>query len=330
MKESIENTLLEQLKLAKGRKVAFWGASTFLLSFLANNNIDFCNVIGVIDNNKNLENSTFLRYQIYNPKNIIEKPDYIIYTIQHNFEENYKKINEQVKLLFPNAILLPNIFTAKTKLEQIASNKIYLLDEKGEKHLVSYIPGLDVRFYGYNSIIEIGANPLPKFKNCIIMCGDNSYTKIDSSNFSIRNAQILVVANNSKLVIGKNFSLRNGLRIYLTNEPDCSIIIGDDCMFSSDIIIRACYAHALYNKDTKAILNKPWGVKIGNHVWCGQNTFILKNTKIKNNCVIGAQSLVNRTYDMENAVIAGNPAKIIKQNINWDRATIAKFEREFS
>jgi len=44
---------------------------------------------------------------------------------------------------------------------------------------------------------------------------------------------------------------------------------------------------------------------------------IPKGTKIRNNCVVGANSLLNKKYDYENVVIAGNPAKVVKENIVW-------------
>ena len=68
-------------------------------------------------NNENIDNSMFLRYQIYKPKNIIEKPDYIIFTIQNNFVKNYQKIEEQASYYFPKAVMLPNVFTLKTDFE---------------------------------------------------------------------------------------------------------------------------------------------------------------------------------------------------------------------
>ena len=75
----------------------------------------------------------------------------------------------------------------------------------------------------------------------------------------------------------------------------------------------------------KELLNPDSDIEIGNHVWVGQDVTILKNTKIGNNCVIGAGSLVNKNFIENNVVIAGNPAKIVKYDINWDRAIPSNF-----
>ena len=42
------------------------------------------------------------------------------------------------------------------------------------------------------------------------------------------------------------------------------------------------------------------------------NSIILKGTTIGNNCVVGAGSVVHGTFG-DNCVIAGNPAKVIKE-----------------
>ena len=128
------------------------------------------------------------------------------------------------------------------------------------------------------------------------------------------------------LLLVKNFYSTGVVRFLLVSEPNCSITVGDDCLFSSNITLRANDGHVVFDKKTKTVLNKPNSIEIGNHVWCGQNVYILKNTKIKDNCIIGACSLVNKSYALKNSVIAGNPAKIVKQNVDWDIQTVSSYE----
>ena len=53
-------------------------------------------------------------------------------------------------------------------------------------------------------------------------------------------------------------------------------------------------------------------VEIGENVFIGCNVIILKGSKIGNNCVIGAGSVVAGVFE-ENCVIAGNPARVIRK-----------------
>jgi acetyltransferase-like isoleucine patch superfamily enzyme len=51
-------------------------------------------------------------------------------------------------------------------------------------------------------------------------------------------------------------------------------------------------------------------IKIGNNVFIGNNSIILLNTSIGDNCIIGAGSVV-RGHFPDGSVIIGNPAKVI-------------------
>ena len=54
-------------------------------------------------------------------------------------------------------------------------------------------------------------------------------------------------------------------------------------------------------------------VEIGDGCFIGANSIILKGTTLGRNCVVGAGSVVTGTFP-DNVIIAGNPARIIKQN----------------
>jgi serine acetyltransferase len=61
------------------------------------------------------------------------------------------------------------------------------------------------------------------------------------------------------------------------------------------------------------------GVFIGRHVWVGEETYITKKVTIPDDCVIGAKSVVTKRFEQSNVAIAGNPARIVRQNVEWIR-----------
>lgn len=102
-------------------------------------------------------------------------------------------------------------------------------------------------------------------------------------------------------------------------EDNSTVEIGEDCMFSSQIAIECTDTHAVFDNDTKELLNEGKYIKIGNHVWVGTQSAILKNTNIPDNCIVSSHSVVTKHFDEENCLIAGSPAQIKKRNINWSR-----------
>ena len=129
------------------------------------------------------------------------------------------------------------------------------------------------------------------------------------------------------VIIGDN-STSNGVVIRIC-EDNTNVNIGSDCMFSSEIIIWASDTHTVTDLDGK-IINIGKYVNIGNHVWVGMGATILKNTKIADNCIVGTRSVVAGKFEKSNCAIAGNPGKIVKENIDWEPSRLEKTESGLS
>ena len=58
-------------------------------------------------------------------------------------------------------------------------------------------------------------------------------------------------------------------------------------------------------------------IVIGSHVWIGSRVSVLKGSVIPDGCVVASSSVVKSIFTEKNALIAGNPAKIVRQNVSW-------------
>ena len=137
-------------------------------------------------------------------------------------------------------------------------------------------------------------------------------TKINSNFWSnllgLYQRTIIIARGTGEIKIGNNVGI-SGATIYAHEK----IEIGDDCLIGANVKIIDNDFHpidpvARKNNDSN-IPHKP--VIIGNNVFIGMNSIILKGTVIGDNCVIGAGSVVHGKFE-DNCVIAGNPAKVIK------------------
>lgn len=118
-----------------------------------------------------------------------------------------------------------------------------------------------------------------------------------------------------------------GKEIYILGEGNAPILIGEDCMFSSYIKIFSDNGHSIFDEILKKniYMDKEKFIILGNHVWIGAGVTILNNTEIGDNCIVGAESLIKGNYQ-SNQMIVGNPARVIKDNINWSRIRNLKYE----
>ncbi len=148
----------------------------------------------------------------------------------------------------------------------------------------------------------------------------------------------LIKGNNNVVVIGKNCQMSktsfwikgNGNRIEISDDTtvgnNCqfaalegtTITVGKDCMFSHDIRLRTSDSHSIVDNRGRRI-NYSKNITIGNHVWVGLESLMLKGSKVADNSVVAARSIVNKEFKDKGCIIAGAPAKVIKEDINWDR-----------
>lgn len=124
-------------------------------------------------------------------------------------------------------------------------------------------------------------------------------------------------SSRSRLTIGENFSIGSRGRFLLPNSGNV-VEIGDNCMFSNSVQLRGGeYPHLIFDKETGANLDLSDGIFIGNHVWVGEGAFLGKSVSIPDDCIVGARSVVTKRFDQSNAVIAGNPARLVKSGVQW-------------
>ena len=118
----------------------------------------------------------------------------------------------------------------------------------------------------------------------------------------------IVVRENAKLILGNGSFVNVDSKIYCKEK----IEIGDNTFIGEEVIIRDTDEHNIIREKYSNTLP----IKIGNHVWIGMRSMILKGVTIGDNVVVAAGSIVTKSVP-SNCLVAGNPAKIIKQNIYW-------------
>lgn len=170
---------------------------------------------------------------------------------------------------------------------------------------------------GDNNTVVLG-NALIYTNLTINVKGNNKTIEIKPSNKNIHGLKwVSIRGNNQTLSIGRNLSV-GGLEIQM-NDGDEHCSIGDDCLLSWDIKIRTSDGHSVVDLATDKAINLPKNVAISDRVWIGEGVSFLKGSGISADSVVGSHAIVTKQFENTNCVIAGFPAKVVKENIKWDR-----------
>lgn len=127
-------------------------------------------------------------------------------------------------------------------------------------------------------------------------------------------AQILLTLQSS-CFIGDGTTMA-GARIQVANG-DCSF--GDDCLLAEDVQVLAHEMRPIHDMASGELRNGGRRrLKIGRHVWLGARATVLPDAHIGDHSCVAPGSVVSERMPA-NAWIAGNPARVVQEQIGWAR-----------
>jgi acetyltransferase-like isoleucine patch superfamily enzyme len=118
------------------------------------------------------------------------------------------------------------------------------------------------------------------------------------------------------LSIGINCQINDSVHIVARE----SVFIGDNVLIASKVFItdlnHGCYNGLDVHSDPDSIVSlRPLNsspVLINDNCWLGENVSILPGVTLGKNCIVGANSLVTKSFE-SNCILGGNPARLLKR-----------------
>lgn len=174
------------------------------------------------------------------------------------------------------------------------------------------------------------------FKGALLSLADNSEIELNSI-LSVGSKRVIgnkvstriQIDRNCKMTVNGRFACNEGSYIWITHSGHLELSggfinegvtitcasemhIGKGANIAREAVIRDYDGHYIEDVDYRTA--KP--VWIGDNVWIGYRAMILKGVTIGDGAIIAANAVVTKDVP-PHSIVAGNPAKVIRDNINW-------------
>lgn len=173
---------------------------------------------------------------------------------------------------------------------------------------------------GKNSKISIPKGGRLDFGNIVHEFSHRSNTKLileENATFSLEE-DWTIVDKGCVVYVGKGKNLSVGSQTYISSNVKIlahdNISIGKNCMIASGVQIFAGDGHPIYQNG--ACINPDAPVVLEDNVWLGSRALILKGVTVGKGSIVAAGAVVTKDVP-PHSIAAGNPSKIIKQDISW-------------
>lgn len=161
---------------------------------------------------------------------------------------------------------------------------------KGELEIglsyIGFIHKTDVTFLNINGKLLLAGNYIIG-RGCRFDIGKNAVVSIGDGGYINANTRVIIM---HKLTIGNH------------------CVISWDCQFLDEDFHHVDYMNKKLQENQ---------ITIGNHVWIGCGAKIYKGSFIADGCIVASDSIIKGKFYKKNTMIAGNPARIIKEEVEW-------------
>ena len=210
------------------------------------------------------------------------------------------------------------------------------------KGKLRFVRGLDIKKYVYYNYFSKNITGKDKIIPCKNTCFEFDPTaKIVLNHHLALNVykvkgskaeMILRMGKNANIEVNGKFAFNYGCDIIVFEDGNLmldsgycnsgtqircskSIKIGKNATIAHNVVIMDSDFHCVeYEDGSKSLKTAP--IVIGDNVWIGRGAIILKGVTVGDGAIIAAHSVVTKDVPAK-ALAAGNPARIIKNNVIW-------------
>lgn len=234
---------------------------------------------------------------------------------------NWMKDQDHIVLKASNSMNLNKVVEAlKDRSKKITKTEkqIDVYDDSFQERL------FDQEDYQNNKpVLDDRSQIINRGEGQVIICGKN---------VRLIGARI-IMAKKSQLILGDNIIIRGyiaisaGCKVTIGSETICNypihavvsenscLNIGKNCLLS-DVSFYTSDTHSIFDRITGQRINRSKDINVGDRVWFGRKTWVMKGAEISHDSVIAAGAMVTGKIP-PHTISAGVPAKVIREDILW-------------
>ena len=191
---------------------------------------------------------------------------------------------------------------------------VVVIDRRGN----ASVQGLRIRAQSTDGLIYLG--PKCSVQGLIRMHSPGAAAFILGENAQPSYFNITLWSRGNTVLIGPR-TTSNGTQLVAMGE-NASIIVGEDCMFSTGVWLKTSDMHCIVDIETGEMINKMGNVGdilIGKHAWIGQDALVVLGVEIGDGAIIGAKSFVNKPV-AKFSLNVGSPVRELRTGVTWLRS----------
>ena len=171
------------------------------------------------------------------------------------------------------------------------------------KYVISYFKLIKIKLlHPFSKILLSKKNSIGKKFNII---ADKGSKVTIGEGLGIRNNVIISVRNNACVDIGNNVFINNNCQI-VSHER---IVIGNNVKIGPNVMIFD-HDYDYVNNGLKKKKYKCEPIIIGDNTWIGAGCILLRGTKIGNNCVVGAGTVLKGEFESNKIIFQKSQLQI--------------------
>lgn len=181
--------------------------------------------------------------------------------------------------------------------------------QTGQALSVSIGRGAKVRIDGVFTVTEWGGSRLQSS----LRIGENAVLSVHGDFEIGPNVHISASADAEIVLGGRRHASGSGITCDSRIMAAKRIHIGPDTIIAWDVFITDSDWHRIEGTDMTE------EVMIGDHVWIAHGASVLKGAVVPQGSIVAAKSLVQGAFSGTELLLAGAPARIVREGVQWQR-----------